>query len=337
MKNKVSIYDIAKFLNVSPATVSYAINDVDKVSPKTRQRVLNACKKLNFVPNSTARSLSTGRTHLIGLYLPLDDPSLALSQNPFYVEFLAGIESGISQCDYDVVLGSQKVSNSFSSWAKSRNLDAAIMLGRYPNEKIEDIDSLKIPIILIDIYDSNLTSAFSIRTNDRLGTYKATKYLIENGHKKIGFVGYKFISQLDTERYQGYLDALKEANLEINEKYTYDALATIEDGYNVADKIYEDKLVTAVVCTADIIALGIIKKFTNLGLKIPQDLSIVGFDDIRDAKYSTPGLTTIKQDVFNKGFAAISTLIDEINGKNEGKKSLVTEPILIERNSVKKM
>ena len=214
MKNKVSIYDIAKFLNVSPATVSYAINDVDKVSPKTRQRVLNACKKLNFVPNSTARSLSTGRTHLIGLYLPLDDPSLALSQNPFYVEFLAGIESGISQCDYDVVLSSQKVSNSFSSWAKSRNLDAAIMLGRYPNEKIEDIDSLKIPIILIDIYDSNLTSAFSIRTNDRLGTYKATKYLIENGHKKIGFVGYKFISQLDTERYQGYLDALKEANLE---------------------------------------------------------------------------------------------------------------------------
>ena len=116
------------------------------MSPKTRQRVLNACKKLNFVPNSTARSLSTGKTHLIGLYLPLDDPSLALSQNPFYVEFLAGIESGISQCDYDVVLGSQKVSDSFSSWAKSRNLDAAIMLGRYPNEKIEDIDIADIDV-----------------------------------------------------------------------------------------------------------------------------------------------------------------------------------------------
>ena len=152
MKNKVSIYDIAKYLNVSPATVSYAINGVDKVSKKTRARVLNACKKLNFIPNTTARSLSTGKSHLIGLYLPLDDPSLALSQNPFYGEFLAGLESAISECDYDIVLGSQKVSDSFCNWVQSRNLDAAIMLGRYPNETNEDIDSLKIPIILIDIY-----------------------------------------------------------------------------------------------------------------------------------------------------------------------------------------
>ena len=190
---------------------------------------------------------------------------------------------------------------------------------------------------MIDIYDSNLNSALSIRTDDRLGTYKATKYLIDKGHKKIGFVGYKYISQLDTERYHGYLDALKEANLEINEKYTYDALATIEDGYKIADKIHEDNLVTAIVCSADIIALGIMKKYINLGLNIPQDLSIIGFDDIRDAKYSNPGLTTIKQDIFNKGFDAISILIDEIDGKNQGKKILVTEPVLIERNSVKKM
>lgn len=335
MKNKVSIYDIAKYLNVSPATVSYAINGVDKVSAKTRTRVLNACKKFNFVLNTTARSLSTGKTHLVGLYLPLDDPALALFQNPFYAEFLAGLENGISECDYDIVLGSQKVSNSFCQWASSRNLDAAIMLGRFPNATAEDFNSLKIPIILIDIYEEPLNNNLSLRTDDRKGTYLATKHLIDKGHTKIGFVGYKNISLLDRERYEGYLDALKEFGLDINENYTYDSLATIEDGFKVAEKIQQDGLVTAVVCSADIIALGIMKKYSKLGLNIPKDLSVVGFDDIRDAQYSNPGLTTINQNVFEKGYKAISLLIESMNNKNLEQKSIITEPLLIERNSVK--
>ena len=337
MKSKVSIYDIAKYLNVSPATVSYAINGVDKVSKKTRERVLKAAKKLNFVLDNTARSLSTGKSHLIGLFLPLDDPSLALSQNPFYVEFLSGIEKSISKSNYDIVLGSQKVSTNFYSWAKSRNLDAAILLGRYPQTSMDDINSLNIPLVLVDIYDSQLQNSHIIRINDRLGTYIATKHLIENGHKKIGFVGYKNISTLDRERYEGYCQALHEANLEVNDLYQYDCLATLNDGYKIAEKIASDNFVTGVVCVADIIALGIIRKYHALNLEIPKDLSIIGFDDICEAQYSIPALTTIKQDISDRGARAIDLLINELSSPSSSQQNIVLNPHLIERKSVKKL
>ena len=337
MKKKISIYDIAKYSNVSPAAVSYVINGKNKVSEETKKKVLAAIEELGYVPDHTARTLSTGKSHLIGLMLPLDDTSIAFLQNPFYVEFIGGLEQGISNYDYDIVIGCKKKINTFKHWAKSRGLDGVVMLGNYPENVYQDIKELNIPVVLTDIYEEHSKEFHNIRIDDEKGTYIATKHLIENGHKKIGFVGCKDLSLVDKHRYLGYLKAMKEANLEVKEDYNYFSFATFDDGYKVADKIYEKKNVTAVVCAADIIAIGIIKRYNERKIKVPDELSIVGFDDIQDAKFIYPGLTTIRQDIGQKGKLAAETILKSLNEGIAEKTLIVTESYLVIRESVKQI
>ncbi len=337
MKKNISIYDIAEYLNVSPATVSYVINGVNKVSEKTKQRILDAIDELGYVPDHNARSLSTGKSHLIGLFLPLDDASIAFLQNPFYVEFLGGLEQGIANQDYDIVIGCQRNSANFKDWAISRRLDGIVMLGKYPKNVYDDIKKLNIPVVLTDVYEEYSDEFYNVRINDEQGMYIATKYLIENGHSKIGFIGYNTYSLVDMNRFSGYKRALKEANLKVNYDVVYPCLATFEDGYKVADKLIEDVNVTAVVCAADIIAVSIIKRFSELGKKIPDDLSIIGFDDIQIASYIHPGLTTVKQDISEKGKKTAQIIINSLKNDLKTNTLINLEPKLIERQSVKKI
>ncbi|MBQ9730967.1 MAG: LacI family DNA-binding transcriptional regulator [Bacilli bacterium] len=337
MKKNVSIYDIAEYLQVSPATVSYVINGVNKVSEKTKQRILDAIDELGYVPDHNARSLSTGKSHLIGLFLPLDDASIAFLQNPFYVEFLGGLELGIANQDYDIVIGSQRNSANFKDWAISRRLDGIVMLGKYPKNVYDDIKKLNIPVVLTDIYEEYSSEFYNVRINDEKGMYMATEYLIKNGHKNIGFIGYNTYSLVDMTRYNGYKKALIDNNIDINYSYIYPCLATFEDGYKFADKLLENKDITAIVCAADIIAVSIIKRYSELNKKIPEELSIIGFDDIQVANYIHPGLTTIKQDITEKGRKTAELIINSL--KNNISKNIIVnlEPTLVERQSVKKI
>ena len=153
MTKKVSIYDVAKYCHVSAASVSYVLNGKKKVSLETKRKILRAIDELGFVMDSSARALSTGRSHLIGLFLPLDDASVAFMQNPFYAELLGGLETGIADYDYDIVIGYQKNQNNFKDWVQSRGIDAIVMLGKYPKSVYEDIKKLHITAVLIDVYE----------------------------------------------------------------------------------------------------------------------------------------------------------------------------------------
>lgn len=337
MKNKISIYDIAKYSEVSPAAVSYVINGVNKVSEETRKKVLKAIEELGYVPNHNARSLSTGKSHLIGLFLPLSDTSIAFLQNPFYAEFIGGLEKGIMDADYDIVIGSLKNENDFERWIRSRNLDAVVMLGKYPKSVYDDIKKINIPVVLTDVYEEYSNEFHNVRVNDELGMYMSTKYLIENGHKDIGFIGFKEASLVDKKRYLGYKRAMEEYNIVIKEEYLFTSFATFDDGYKIANEIIRRNCVTAVACAADIIAIGIIKRYSELGKKVPDDLSIIGFDDIRDSEYIFPGLTTIHQDIGLKGEKAMSIILDTLRTNNNKKILINLEPSLVERDSVKKV
>lgn len=337
MKKKISIYDIAKYSNVSPAAVSYVINGVNKVSDATRQKVLAAIDELGYVPDHNARTLSTGKSHLIGLFLPLNDASIAFLQNPFYVEFIGGLEQGIANHDYDIVIGCRKNQYNFKDWAQSRGLDGVVMLGTYPQNVYDDIKKLNIPVALTDIYEDYSSEFHNIRIDDEKGAYIATKHLIDNGHKKIGFVGCRDLSLVDKQRYNGYVKAMKEHNLEINEDAFYHCFATFDDGVKVADNIMIKQNVTAIVCSADIIAIGIIRRYIEKGRKVPDELSIVGFDDIQDAKYIYPGLTTIHQDIGKKGKLAAEVILKNLRDNCNSSTLVVTEPTLVERESVKKI
>lgn len=335
LKRKTSIYDIAKFINVSPTTVSYVINNKGKVSWETRQKVQKAIEELGFIPDTTARSLSTGKSHLIGLFLPLDNAAVAFTQNPFYVEFLTGLEIGIADYDYDIVIGCQKNINNFGEWVHSRGLDGVIMIGRYPQKTYQIINKLNIPIVLIDVYEDYPEKFYNIRVDDKKGMYDATKYLIDKGHKKIGFIGAPKRNMIDYNRYLGYELAMKESNIKIEENYLYDEFATFDSGLKIGEKLIENRNVSAVVCCADIIAIGIIRKFNEKNLKIPDELSIVGFDDIQDAKFIYPGITTIRQDIRLKGELASKTIIEHLNNKKTNGTLISLDLTLVERESVK--
>ena len=337
MTKKVSIYDVAKYCHVSAASVSYVLNGKKKVSLETKRKILRAIDELGFVMDSSARALSTGRSHLIGLFLPLDDASVAFMQNPFYAELLGGLETGIADYDYDIVIGYQKNQNNFKDWVQSRGIDAIVMLGKYPKSVYEDIKKLHITAVLIDVYEEYGKEFYNIRIHDELGMYKATQYLIENGHTAIGFVGSKEKSLIDLMRYKGYERAMKEHHLLVDESMYFESFATFDEGVRVADEIIKRNNVTAVVCTSDITAIGIMRKYGEEKKSVPEDLSIVGFDDIQVAQYVYPGITTVRQDIRLKGELAAKAIIEDLKKKKSMNTTITLEPSLVIRESVKKV
>lgn len=334
MSEKISIYDIAKYLNISSATVSYVINGVDKVSEKTKKKVLQAIDELGYVPSYTARALSTGKSGLIGILLPLDDASIAFTQNPFYGEFIGGIEQCLTKYNYDLVISVSKKERSIIDWVKSRGLDGLILLGSCERKVYEQLTSIEVPIVLTDDYGEYSSDFNNVRSNDEYGMYIATKYLLNLGHKKIGFIGNPNAYPIDHLRYQGYLKALSEENCSFNILYLSDA--TFDGGYQLGDIIMNEKKVSSVLCSGDMLAIGLMKRIRELGFDTPKDLSVIGYDDIMVANVVFPGLTTIHQDVVEKGFRSAQIIIDSLENHRKGNISINLKPKLVIRESVKK-
>lgn len=337
MSKKISIYDIAKYVGVSPATVSYAINGKKKISLETKQKIFKAIDELCYVPDTMARTLTTGRSHLIGLCLPIDDSSSQIVENPFYVEFISGLELGIAKFDYDIVIGCQENKNDFKSWARSRRLDGVIMLGKYPRTVYESIKELNIPIVLIDVYEEYANEFHNIRVDDEGGMYEATNFMIKNGHTKIGFAGAIDKSLVDYHRYLGYRRALEDNHVEYQDDFLFSGYATFDSGCEIAKKIIQRNNITAICCSGDIIGIGIIRTYCELGKKIPEELSVIGFDDIQDDKYLFPSLTTMSQDIRLKGQLAAKTIIENTDNSNNSFSMVNLGAKLVERDTVKKL
>lgn len=336
---KIGIKDIAKYCNVSVATVSYVINGVGKVSKEKRKIVLDAIEKLNYNPNLNARALSKGESKLIAVLLPLvekeDEVAGLIGSNPFYMEFIAGVECVLQSKGYDIVLANSSVGEGFKKWLTSRSLDGIIVFGSTSKSMYEDIEELQIPCCFVD-GDVDY-GKLSVNIDDEQGEYLATKHLIDLGHTKIGFLCSSLAkSNVNRNRYQGYIKALNEAGIELNENYIFEDEVSFEAGVRIARKIINQKLdITGVVCTSDILAIGVIKAYNDMKINIPSSLSVVGFDDIKMSSYITPTLTTVKQDVALKGRKATEMLLANLNNKTTNRIILI--PSLIVRDSTKRL
>ena len=338
MSRKTTIYDIARYLKISPASVSYVINGVDKVSKETKERVLAAIKELGYSKDTNAVYLSTGKSNTVALFLPSDDLSIAFSQNPFYGEFLGSFIKRIQRKGFDLLIEPLIESKDFSKWLRGKNLRGIITLGKFPLDYFKAIKSLDIPCVLVDVYEDYASEYTTLRINDSDGSYMATEYLINNGHKDIAFLaGDIETSEIDNRRYLGYKAALKDYGIELKEEYIFKAEATFDGGLKASKDIMENKNITALVCAADILAMGVMKGYYLENKRIPDDLSIIGFDDINSAELVSPALTTIKQDIMEKGRLASKLLIDSLLSNDRSIKHLVIQPKLIERESVKKI
>ncbi len=342
MAAKVTIRDVAKRAGVSVASVSYAINNVDKINSETRQRILKVIDEMNYKPSLTARCLSNGSSKLIGITLPLTetgDAPGALLKNPFFGEFISGVESITRQQGYDILFTGVETDEQCKDWIQRRKLDGIIMLGVYPKSFFEEVKKLGVPIVLTDAYEDYAKEFHRVMLEDEMGGYHATRYLIEKGHKKIAFVtGSIKHSPLNYKRYQGYQRALQEAGLEEKREYYFEYPVSFQGGYDAAMEILKRECdATAIFTIADIMAIGMLKAFRENGKEVPDDYSIIGFDDIQFDEYVTPGLTTMHQNSAQKGSISAEMILEDIqHGRSKGK-TVVLKPELVERESVKQL
>ena len=238
----------------------------------------------------------------------------------------------------DVIISATDVNESYLTLAKERNLDGIIVIGMYPDDFYRQMKKTQIPIVLIDSY-CNDHYYHSIRIDDAYGSYLATNHVIGYGHKKIAF----FCGQIKEngvikKRLCGYQQALEEAGIPYDPTLVYEGKVDYDSGIELARKLCnENKDVTAVVATADILAIGAMKGFYEQGVSVPNDISIVGFDDLEISKYLTPGLTTVRQEISQKGEKAVELLLDNIQDADMTKREVIIPVSLSRRESVRDM
>lgn len=325
---KVSIFDVAKKSGLSVVTVSRVLNNASSVRPKNRDKVLQAMKELDYQPNAAARSLARGKTGIIGLTLTTLDDS-------FFDAVVKEINDRLAVQGYFLALSiSSGDDDSFRrSLFQEDRVDGVILLSPLrEDEYIMELKKRKIPFVLIDNQHRN-PSVPSVVVDNFKGGYEATRHLIDLGHRQIAHIRGPdpFLSSRERER--GYLEAMEEAGLQPLEVVR--ATFEVSEGYRIARQWIEtDRLPTAVFAADDYLALGVLDALKNEGIRVPRDISIVGFDDQILSSEFRPRLTTVRQPAARIGQTGVELLLKSMEG-NAVKRgaTVMLEPELIVRET----
>lgn len=335
-----TIYEIAKKAGVSPTTVSKVINNYPDVSEKTRSKIKKILNDENFYPNSQAQTLITKKTWTLGIVY-YENLGFGLN-HPFFATVIESFKRQADKYGYSLLFGSinnRLRNNTFLEYFKHKNVDGiAIICTADNDEEIAEMIDSDFPIVLVDKY-SNKTAA--VGSNHFEGSRIAVNYLYDLGHTRIAHIPGSSDENNwpSTERKSGYKKAMEELELEIKKGYiassgNYD----VKGGYNSMKELLSLKArPTAVVVASDKMAIGAMDAIKDAGLRVPGDISIIGFDDIELARYVTPKLTTVKQDGELIGKTAIDLLVKEIDSKTKINENVVIPVELIERESCKRI
>lgn len=326
-----TIKDIAKKANVSYGTVSRALNNKYGVKKETRERVLALAVKMGYSPNAIARGLVKKTTHSIGLVIPD-------ILNPFYPDVARGIEDKALENGYSVFFcntnhDKKREIQSLKLLVEKR-VDGIILA---PGLEDPDVPNVlihgDIPIVHICRRYTEPDKSFVVIDDER-GGFLATKHLIEQGYKKIGFIGAKDQALHLDERYEGYKQAFQKFGLQLDERYVFSSDFKRQTGYRIVRRMLADgDYPRAIFAENDLLALGVIQGIREAGLSIPGDIAVVGFDDIPFASFPEVQLTTICQPKHEMGEIAVSILLEQMSGLNPQPRKVILEPRLIVRKS----
>jgi LacI family transcriptional regulator len=333
MKNKApTIKEIAKIANVSPMTVSRAVNNSRKVREATRENILEIASRLDYRPNRIARSLVSKKSNLISLIV-------ANISNPFFAEISRGIEDKARENGYNVIFSSTdddpKNLESCVRIMREMGVDGFIIAAVSLKEPIVDeLVDQDFPVVLVNRRVKKNNVNYVVVDNQK-GAHLAVEHLINNGYKKIGIITGKSSVSTGKERFQGYRQGLLDHGLKFKEEYSSQGPFTQEHGKKAAKKMLTLKnRPEAIFAASDNIAWGVMDAAGELGLKIPEDLAIVGFDDTNFSSNSNIRLTTVSQRKYEMGERGVQTLIDLIESQQSDYiNKIVLEPRLIIRES----
>ena len=325
-----TIYDVAKKANVSIATVSRVMNKKGIVTKKKEELVLKAIDELGYVPSFAARSIRAKSTGYIGLLLP----TITV---PFFLQIVRGIEEYIYKHDYSLVISGadykfERIKSQLDVF-KSKKIDGIIYdgLSTKEEEKIlsDFLSKTNIPVVFLENFIDNVKSSYIINDN-YAGSYEATNYLIGLGHKKIALLYSKPDLWQNKERLKGYIEALRNNGIEFDNSMLYvSEEVTINGAYKLVKKIINNKnKPTAIFCLADILAIGVLKYLYESNIKIPDAISVVGYDDMELSFICYPPLTTVHQKKRKMGYEAARILIDNINSIRNSKASIIERKVL---------
>lgn len=334
-----TIKDIAKAAGVSVTTVSRALNGYSDVNEKTRKKIEKVAKELNYSPNTLARSLVMNKSKTIGLLISgLDRGSI---KDNFTFEVLVGLNKFVSESDYDLVIfsttSSKQREKTYSQLCRERKVDGAIIQGiRTDDPYLREVVESDIPCVLIDIPIESDTVGY-ITTDNMLGAKKGVQHLIELGHKDIAMINGHEFAFVSRQRLEGYYQALDAAGVSINPSWVvngdFDEKKAEEQALKLL-KLYPD--ITAIFCASDLMAMGAIKAAKQLNINVPEELSIVGYDDIVLAEYITPALTTIAQDKVQMGYEAAKLLINMLENHDKPHKITLPTELKVRESSKKR-
>ncbi|MCU0481220.1 MAG: LacI family transcriptional regulator [Anaerolineae bacterium] len=327
----ITIYDVAREAGVSDATVSRVFNNKEGVKEATRAKVLNAAQKLGYVVNLQARSLAGGKTNVIGLLIPGLD-------NGYVVEIVRGVDQELARVDYELmVYTTHRKGNDEASYLQyvANGLTEGILLvvPLLSAEFLRALDEIGYPYVLIDAVDDTGRS-FSVNVTNWEGAYKATEYLIQLGHRRIGFITGILELSSTKARYDGYLTALKDYDIPIDQALIAKGDFGKNSGYLATQHLLNlANRPTAIFSSNDVMALGAMDAIREVGLRIPEDISIIGFDDVPEAVSAYPKLTTVHQPLEEMGRVGVKLLMEQFENPDTPSKHITLATRLIIRDS----
>ena len=312
----MNIKKIAQLAGVSTATVSNVMNgNFGKVSAETRKRIEDIIKETGYKPNVMARSLVKKESRLIGVVVPYMGKDDTFFNNPYNAHIIAALEQVIRSRDYYMLLRCVGDPNEIVTVLSSWNVDGALFLGIVKEEVHEIKQSIDIPMVFLDTYAPD-EKIVNVGIEDYRGGYLSARYLIGKGHRKIALVS-PVISEdgVIRERYNGFADACKEAGIEFTDKDIFNTDTYYKNAIQVGQDIaFGGGQYTAIACMSDLVAFGVVEGLKQCGLKVPNDVSVIGFDNLTDCDLVTPKLTSIAQDIGLKAQRAGDHLFKMIGG-----------------------
>jgi len=333
-----TIYDIAKLAGVSATTVSKVFNNYDEVSQKTKDKVNRIAKEIGYIPNLGARSIRTKRSYLVGIVFS-EDAGLGL-EHQFFSVVLESFRKEIGKYGYDTIfinksLGKKEVG--YLDHSKYRNVDGLFIITAKPNEL--DFNKLINSDFKCVTTDMTLEGIPTILSENHEGVKQALDYLREMGHHRIGHIAGPKDTISGSERQEAFEDYIQSNNLNKEDMVTVESDNFNRESARLATlKLFRDhKRPTALFVSADIMAIGVMEAIKSVGLRVPEDVSVIGFDDIEIADMISPKLTTIRQDKVSIGHSVANTLVKMIEDKSFEYKQQRIPTTLVIRETVNKM